>query len=38
MTNVLKVTPETLRVGMPVRVVFEQHDDVWIPLFEPRPA
>ena len=22
---------------MPVRVVFEQHDDVWIPLFEPRP-
>ena len=32
------VTPETLRIGMPVRVVFEQHDDVWIPLFEPRPA
>ena len=38
MTNILGVTPETLRIGMPVRVVFEQHDDVWIPLFEPRPA
>ena len=38
MTNVLRVTPETLRVGMPVQVLFEQHDDVWIPLFEPRSA
>jgi uncharacterized OB-fold protein len=38
MTNVLRVTEETLRVGMQVQVVFEHHDDVWIPLFEPRPA
>jgi uncharacterized OB-fold protein len=38
MTNVVGVTPETLRVGLPVSVVFEQHDDVWIPLFAPRTA
>jgi hypothetical protein len=38
MTNVVGCTPGTLRVGLPVRVVFEAHDDVWIPLFEPRPA
>jgi hypothetical protein len=22
---------------MPVRVVFEQYEDVWMPLFEPDP-
>jgi uncharacterized OB-fold protein len=38
MTNILHVTPETPLIGMPVQVVFEQHDDVWIPLFEPRRA
>jgi uncharacterized OB-fold protein len=38
MTNVLGVTEETLRIGLPVRVFFERCDDVWIPLFEPRPA
>jgi hypothetical protein len=24
-----------VRIGLPVRVVFEQHDRVWFPLFEP---
>ena len=24
-----------VHIGMPVRVLFERHDDVWIPLFEP---
>ena len=31
-SNVL-AAPGTLRVGMPVQVTFEQHDDVWLPLF-----
>jgi len=38
MTNVVNCPPEDVRIGMPVRVVFEQHDDVWIPLFEPDPV
>jgi hypothetical protein len=37
MTNVVNCPAEDVHVGMPVRVVFEHHDDVWIPLFEPRP-
>jgi uncharacterized OB-fold protein len=28
---------EAIRIGMPVRVVFERREDVWIPLFEPDP-
>lgn len=35
MTNVVGCPPETVRIGMPVEVVFEQHDDVWFPLFRP---
>ena len=27
----------TVHIGMPVRVVFEARDDVWVPLFEPDP-
>lgn len=34
-TNIVNVAPEDVQIGMPVRVTFEQHDDVWIPLFEP---
>lgn len=26
---------ESVRIGMPVEVCFEQHDDVWLPLFRP---
>jgi len=41
-TNVVNCAPEKVRIGMPVRVVFEHHSDaagdVWIPLFEPDPA
>jgi uncharacterized protein len=29
------VAPEDVAIGMPVRVVFEQWEDVWLPLFEP---
>ena len=35
MTNVVNCPAESVRIGMPVRVVFEPHEDVWIPLFEP---
>jgi len=34
-TNLVHCEPEDLRIGMPVRVVFEQYDDVHLPLFEP---
>ena len=34
-TNIVNCAPEALRIGMPVRVLFEQHEDVAIPLFEP---
>jgi hypothetical protein len=30
--------PDTLRVGMPVQATFEQHDDIWLPLFVPAIA
>jgi uncharacterized OB-fold protein len=36
MTNVVECPPDAVYVGMPVEVRFEQHDDVWIPLFAPR--
>jgi uncharacterized OB-fold protein len=38
-TNLVKCPHEQIRVGMPVRVVFEHHadadGDIYIPLFEP---
>mgnify|MGYP002401719321 CR=1 FL=1 len=38
MTNVVNCPPEAVRIGMAVRVVFEPHDDVHVPLFEPAGA
>jgi uncharacterized OB-fold protein len=38
MTNIVKCPAESVKIGMRVRVVFEQRDDVWIPLFEPAEA
>jgi len=35
MTNVVNCPAEDVRIGMPVRVIFEHHEDVWFPLFEP---
>jgi uncharacterized protein len=32
-TNLL-IPVDAVRIGMPVRVSFEQHDDVWLPMFE----
>ncbi len=38
-TNIVNCDPESVEIGMPVRVIFERHDDgeesVYIPLFEP---
>jgi uncharacterized OB-fold protein len=41
-TNIVNIEPGDVRIGMPVRAVFEHHadddeGDVWIPLFEPDP-
>jgi acetyl-CoA acetyltransferase/uncharacterized OB-fold protein len=34
-TNVVGCDPFDVRVGQRVTVCFEQHDDVWLPLFRP---
>lgn len=34
-TNLVDAQPEDLRVGRRVAVRFEQHEDVWLPLFAP---
>jgi uncharacterized OB-fold protein len=34
MTNVVGCTPDEVTIGAAVSVVFEQLDDVWLPLFE----
>jgi uncharacterized protein len=35
MTNLVDVAAEDVRIGMPVEVVFEGHDDIYLPLFRP---
>jgi uncharacterized OB-fold protein len=37
-SNVVGCPPDDVRIGMPVQVTFEQHDEVWFPLFEPAAA
>jgi acetyl-CoA acetyltransferase/uncharacterized OB-fold protein len=34
-TNVVGCEPDEVRIGQEVTVRFEQHEDVWLPLFEP---
>ncbi|HEY5888653.1 MAG TPA: OB-fold domain-containing protein, partial [Acidimicrobiales bacterium] len=34
-TNVVGCEPDEVHIGQEVQVRFEQHDDVWLPLFEP---
>ncbi len=34
-TNLVGLEPDDLRIGMEVEVVFEHHDDVYLPLFRP---
>lgn len=33
-SNVVGCPPDEVRIGLPVRVTFERHEDVWLPLFE----
>lgn len=35
MTNLVDVEPQDVQIGMPVEVVFEEHGDVFLPLFRP---
>lgn len=35
LSNVIGCDPGAVRIGMPVQVAFEQHEDVWLPLFTP---
>lgn len=37
-TRLVDVEPEAVHVGMGVEVVFEQAEDVWLPLFRPAAA
>lgn len=37
-TNVVGCDPDDVHVGQEVTVRFEQHEDVWLPLFEPTGA
>lgn len=37
-TNIVNCPDDALEIGMPVRVLFERHDDVYVPLFEPADA
>lgn len=34
-TNVVNCPPESVRIGMPVHVLFEQQGEVFVPIFEP---
>ena len=34
-TNIVNQPIEKAAIGQKVRVLFEQHDDIWLPLFEP---
>lgn len=36
-TNVINCPIEAVHIGMKVRVLFDQREDVWLPLFEPAP-
>lgn len=34
-TRLTGVDPSDVRIGLPVRVVFEQVEEIWLPLFTP---
>jgi len=34
-SNLVGCDPDQVTIGMPVRVTFEERDDIWYPLFEP---
>ena len=34
-TRIVDCDIETVEIGLPVSVTFENHEDVWLPLFKP---
>ncbi len=36
LTNITKCRVDAVKPGMPVQVYFEQYDDIYFPMFEPR--
>lgn len=36
LSNIVGVPPDGVHIDLPVQVRFEQIEDVWLPLFEPR--
>ncbi len=34
-TNIVNCDIDDVYIGMPVRVLFDHREDVWLPLFEP---
>lgn len=34
-TNIVRIAPAEVKIDLPVRVIFDQREDVWLPLFEP---
>jgi uncharacterized protein len=37
-TNIVNCAIDDVHIGMRVQVLFEQHEEVWVPLFEPERA
>lgn len=37
-TNIIGCDPDAVRIGLPVRVAFEHHGEIYVPLFEPVDA
>ena len=35
-TEIVNIDPEAVSIGMPVQVVFEQQEEIYLPLFEPQ--
>jgi len=37
-TNIVDADPDAVHVGLTVAVRFEQHEDIWLPVFAPAPG
>ena len=33
-SNIVEMSPDEVFIGMPVSVIFEEIDDIWLPLFK----
>ena len=34
-TEIINIAPEEVYIGLPVKVIFEQQEEIYLPLFEP---